>query len=171
MFLPTFSTQTETSKLAHCAAFCDAVSPFYSYSMFLCGIPRVKVMGTETDWMLFKNNLQNLKRIFPTKEEWIDGILSIDFISNDPEFWKGILTMERCGSGSQEEVQGWITKFFINKPKFALPQNFSTHVSEVSYKNISNKKDYIMFLGLFSSKIESGYLIPDYSMIINDVTK
>ena len=168
IFLPEFSTHTESSRLAHSAAFCDAVSPFYNYSMFLYGIPRVRVMGTGRDWEMLRENLEKLKAIFSTKASWLDGIIGINFMSTDPEFWKAMLALDRCGSGSQFEVNGWITKFFMERPRFALPENFSAHVSEVNYRNVSTKKNYVMFSGLFSSRVSDGYLIPDYSMVINE---
>lgn len=68
--------------------------------------------------------------------------------------------------GSQFTIDRWITKFFIEKPKFALECNFSTHVSEVNYKNLANEKEYVLFSGLFSSKIVGDYLEPQFSMII-----
>lgn len=168
IFLPQFSTQTEQSNLAHCAAFCDAVSPFYHYGMYLCDIPKFKIRGSREDWHLFHTNLEKLKLIFPTKTEWLNEIIKLDFTSTDVDFWKNCFKMKRCGSGSQFTIDGWITKFFVEKPSFALECNFSTHVSEVNYKNLANKKEYVMFSGLFSSKIVDDYLEPQFSMIINE---
>lgn len=167
-FLPQFSTQTEQTELAHCAAFCDAVSPFYNYGMYLCNIPKIKVLGTTVDWQLFKLNLEKLKVIFTTKIEWLNEIIKIDFLSTDVDFWKGFFRQTRCGSGSQYIIDGWITKLFMEIPSFALENNFSSHVSEVQYKNLANEKEYTMFSGLFSSKIEDDYLVPQFSMIINE---
>jgi len=49
LFLPTFSTETEMSRMASLAALLETCSPYYNYMMILCGHPRVKLLGTTED--------------------------------------------------------------------------------------------------------------------------
>jgi len=60
-FSATFSTTTFESNLALRAAFCDAMSTFYQYNTYRCGIPRVRILGllssfkwtvNHSDWWL-----------------------------------------------------------------------------------------------------------------------
>ncbi|MDA1281002.1 MAG: DUF4419 domain-containing protein, partial [Chloroflexi bacterium] len=48
-FLPEFTTTTRRARSARYAAFCDAMSVYYNYSMYMCGIPAVHVKGTHED--------------------------------------------------------------------------------------------------------------------------
>lgn len=50
LFLPTFTTSTETSRLAALAAFLETCSPYYNYMMLACGHPAVRLAGTHDDW-------------------------------------------------------------------------------------------------------------------------
>jgi len=181
MFLPKFTTETDNTQFAHSAVFCDAVSPFYNYMMFACDIPKITVKGTKEDWDRFSLNLHRLKEIFVTDEQtkWFNKIIKIvtkihgDFVYNklNPEFWKDMFRIERCGSGGQREVHGWITDFFltIDEHGSRMPHNFNSHIAEVEYINITTEKKFKLFSGLFQSNIENEYLIPEYGYVVNQM--
>jgi|CXWL01.1.fsa_nt_gi hypothetical protein len=182
-FIPKFSTSTELSQFVFKAAFADAVSPYYSYGMKLCGIPKVKILGCADDWKLFQKNISLLKGIldksdmieyFKGVSEGIDNISTIYNLNTASipaiqTIWKQFFKAEECGSGSQYVIDGWITKFFkhYNKDSGVLDVNdFSTCVSIVNYKNLDTDKIFNLYAGLFTSKENEGFLEPDFGYFV-----
>lgn len=120
MFLPEFSTTTEGAALAFKAAFADAMSPYYDYSMLMCGIPRVKVLGEENDWNEVIKNIESFGEVIALPEyfEKVTGLaerIKENISEPDTEFWKDIFRLDRCGSGGQTEVRGWINDLLIDR--------------------------------------------------------
>lgn len=172
-FFPEFSTQTERSVWAYNAAFADMCSPYYNYCMLMCGFPSIDVRGTHDDWNNLYQSWQNLKDIVPGKwHKQVSAILS-DIYSNldSASFWKGMFRLDRCGSGGQVEVSGWWAKLFMTQPDVAYPENYAPHVSIVSYTQLNLKKDYEMRVGLFFSKQEEEFLVPDYGYVVHEKLK
>ncbi len=178
-FFPAFSTNTNASIFAQRATFADAMSPFYNYSMYCCGITKVKILGGEDDWNLIIDHLSWMKTsMFDNNEticNYIDKLVpSIEDIIHSLQepnagFWKNIFRLERCGSGGQVEVKGWIQNFYLKKPSPGYIHNYPTCVSYVKYKNLTTNKNFELVSGLFSSKEEEGYLMPEYGYLITEV--
>ena len=171
-FLPNFTTTTELSHFAFSAAFADAVSPYYNYMMFMCGFPKIRLEGEVDDWKKMKNSLSNLKRHFAALNDYfdrvnghIDNVVAV-LITNDASVFKTILSMERCGSGSQYTVEGWIKDFFVKEIDFAQTTNFPSCVSNVQYKNLDTDTDYEMKVGLLSSNVVDGFLVPEFGYAV-----
>ena len=172
-FIPEFTTTGEAEIHAHNCAFADMVSPYYNYSMYLCGFPKVRVEGTQEDWEKFMNHIDGLGEImeFDFITEYLvkvaDNIEQIlDSVKGEDrsEFFTNIFSLERCGSGSQVEVNGWITDFYVNQPQVPYLENFSAGYSKVDY-TVINVGEYCLFSGLFCSEDINGYLIPIFSRI------
>jgi len=169
-----FSTVTDSSKFGFSTAFLDAVSPYYNYSMYLCGYNKIKVLGTLDDYILIKSGLERLSDIFngTTMISYIDRCVSVidDVIKNfeDKNFWGEIFSIKNCGSGHQEEVVGWFSKLFDKKPRPGYVGNFNSHISTVEYENITTGRSFIMSSGILSSVIEDEYLVPDFNFYINE---
>jgi hypothetical protein len=182
--LPKFSTSTELSELANGIAFCDMASPFFNYSTYLCGIPRLKILGTKEDWVLFRNSLNETKAIFDKVDNdqmvahylnkvWgtIGKIIDVFEESVDVDFFKSIFEVTPCGSGHQEEISGWITNFFMTVPETAYVENFLTCVSRMQYKNIETQRHFRLSVGLFASKFEDDFLVPEYGEFIEELSE
>ena len=177
-FLPSFSTSDNNSFLANCASFADMVSPYYNYSMYMCGISKVRIDGTLEDWELFNQNLAKMVELFPTYTSYFNNVSDrinsiIESYSDENlhtmsnvEFFRNIFELERCGSGGQVEVKGWIKDFFIETPRVGYIENYSSCVSKVEYKNLSTNESFKMYSGLFSSKIVSDYLEPMFGYMV-----
>lgn len=180
IFIPQFSTSTVSSSFAFKAAFADAMSPYYNYMMFLCGIPKVKIMGDVEDWTKLNSGIDKLKSLLNKDEEIIKYFDRIQNISKlilenletpSANFWKGMFSLERCGSGGQVDVKGWIVDMYIKKPRPAYVNNFPTNAAKVSYKLLNTGQEFELKSGIFSSNIEEGFLIPDFGYIINEIKK
>lgn len=177
-FLPEFSTSTPSSSLAFKAAFADAVSPYYNYMMFLCGIPKVQIQGTSEDWSKLSEGVDKLKGLLNKDENimaYFDRVKNIsESIINNLEtpsvdFWKNMFSLKNCGSGSQVEVKGWIADMYIKTPRPAYINNYPTNVAKVPYTFINTGQKFELKYGLLSSNIEDGFLVPDFGFIINEL--
>jgi hypothetical protein len=170
-FFPEFSTRTPRSFHAFQAAFCDICSPYYNYMMYCCDIPMVDVRGTLDDWKNLSDKWEGLAKIIGVSD-WTakvsDVLCALVMHFNDKAFWKKIFLLERCGSGHQTEVSGWFSDFFRTQPRVRYAENFSPHVSLVKYKQLNTNKEYEMSVGLFGSALEDGFMVPDFSFVVNE---
>jgi len=182
-FLPSFTTSNLESEMAFNAAFCEMSSPFYNYSMYLCGISKVKVYGTHEDWNKIVLLIEKIKEIMLSLKGGIDKDLENYFsriinitksiVTNlredSQDFWKNIFELERCGSGGQVEVKGWFRDFYYILPSVKYVENFSSSISKVSYTYLPTGQKYELSYGLFSSNISQDYLDPEFGYIINEI--
>lgn len=178
IFLPSFSTSNARSTLAKYAAFCDMVSPYYDYSMYCCGIPFVRVDGTKEDygqlldsWLKIYGILRKVNGADFEVFKWATRITTL--LSNistnltNSSFWQKMFYLERCGSGSDTEVRGWWKDFYRETPSVGYVENYSTHISNVSYKYLPTQQNYIMKSGLLFSKLEGeGILVPEFGRVV-----
>lgn len=170
-----FTTSTDRSRFVLMGTFADMASPFYNYSMLLCGITKVDMRGTEEDWMKLYLKWKDLRQYFPAESEYFDevamGLHELVKLPSRPlderkNILKGMFYLERCGSGSDKEVCGWIADFFKKKPSPAYLENFPSNVSVVEYKELSTGFKFQMNLGLFSSNIQDGFLVPSFAFVV-----
>jgi hypothetical protein len=174
-FIPVFSESTEDYRLAAMTAFADMTSPYYNYSMYLCGLSAVHLEGTVEDWQKLKVHWGMIRHIIGERDGYFAGVEGIidqiinQFDSPSPEFWNSMFRLERCGSGSQVEVEGWITEFFTSKPRPAYTKNFSSNIAEITYKQIDTQKRYKMQRGLFESTVEGQMLRPSFGCTVEEL--
>jgi len=162
LLFPEFSTNTEMSIEVIQAMFCDMASPYYSYSMFCCGIPKIKLLGEKKDWENLQTSWNKLIKIFETDTlhaygEKVNVILdkiNATFTSPDgnADFWKDIFTQKNVGSGGELTIDGWITELFVTKHSFAKITNFTATHGIVSYTQLQSKKEFCRIYGGFDMK-------------------
>jgi len=179
LFLPTFSTETEMSRMASLAAFLETCSPYYNYMMITCGHSRVKLLGTPEDWEAIVSRLDRLEleiagcpnsplpkwistTMLPTAtklREALDG--------KNEDWFREIFTEQRCGSGGQKTVDGWFSRLFMKQPKgMREVTNFPTHVTKVPYKTLPSETEWNLCFGLFhSNRDDEGFMVPDFSWV------
>ena len=177
-FIPEFSTGSRLSRMAIASAFCEAVSPYYSYSVYLCGIPSIVVLGTVEDWEKIAESCNDIGAILPGASSYLKNtaVIAKDIADQVEhglklDFWKGIFNLKRCGSGSQVEVEGWIRRLYMSKPSPAFTSNFPTHITRVPFDvkgaGSATCGDYILSCGLFTSTVFDGLLVPEFGWILN----
>jgi hypothetical protein len=172
-FLPDFSTDTIVSKMSMSIAFCDMVSPYYNYGTLMCGIPTVEIGGTREDWNLLLANLDKIRTLFTGKmndyllrcDTTVRFMLDATIKKTGPAFLSQIIKLERCGSGSDEEISGWILDF-VNMPKdkyTPMLKNVHQHVSKMEYKNLETQRTFELYTGIFYSEPKGNVLVPCYN--------
>lgn len=164
-FFPKFTTDDDMSMIANNVAFLDMVSPYYNYFMLLCGIPKVKVLGTDEDWTWFMFYLGKLSALLEEASGYLIGVANrVAQIAENTCDFSNMFSLEKCGSGSQVEISGWIRDFFIEQPEVPYPENFVPCISKIDYKNLNDGgKEYRLYAGLFTSVVEDGYLVPSFN--------
>lgn len=179
IFVPKFSTSTEKSRLAILGSFLETCSPYYSYGMLACGIPSIRIEGTQNDWTLFSVKLLKLANIFKTHNKvymWLmSDVLTVvsnicDIMTNgddNKEWLSKIFAQEPCGSGSQYHIDGWITNLYLYKPDYPREAyKFNKHISKVPYTHLGSGSEYKLCFGLTHSNFDNaGFLVPDFSMV------
>lgn len=173
LYFPEFGL-TKNSAYAFYATFCDLCSPYYNYSMYLCGFPLIDIKGTINDWKTLKEHWDKLKLIVNENEKWKNNVSSVldNIIKNfaNQEWWKTIFSLKKCGSGHQTTVLGWFSSLFHTQPKVLYSENFSAHLSTIKYKQLDTNKDYETCMGLFNSIQSDEFMVPSFSFINYDVT-
>lgn len=166
-FFPEFSTDTDKAIIANYTVFLDMVSPYYNYGMFLCGIPKIKILGRTEDWDALGAACVRVWEAIPEFETYLNTVLDrVNDIIDDEADFSELFKLQRCGSGGQVEVEGWIRDFYIEQPRVNYPENFIPCISKIDYKNYNeNGKEYRLFAGLFVSQVEDDYLVPEFENI------
>lgn len=179
ILFPELSIQSEESVAMIQALFCEMASPYYSYSMMMCGLPEIKVLGTIDDWKTIRtnfnklfdllNNCYDFKNYPSTVETVLNNIIN-SFKSSQQDsisFWKDIFTEKNIGSGSQREINGWITHFLIVQQKPLKLENFTNTIGYVRYKNLDSGKHYMSIHGGFDYDLdEEEFAVLRYSKYI-----
>lgn len=180
-FLPEFSTTDERGRVALAASFCDAVSPYYNYMMLACGIPKFRIEGTEADWVKMFDSFTNVAHLLKKVDDGyvleVQDILAkiIRSVSGkmteaeSKEFWNDMFWTERCGSGSQTTLHGWVTKLFMKKPDLATLENWPSQKAIVEYTCLEqdgSHSKYAACFGLFSSDLVDGVLVPKFGNVV-----
>jgi hypothetical protein len=183
-YLPTFSTTTLNSRFAHYAAFCDAVSPYYDYCMFMCGFPAIKILGTIDDYVRLAEAWRQLPKLlvaqapafFAQAQKVLEELVvalhgargETDIGKEAAREWFGtIFAAKKCGSGHQTEVNGWITKLQRKQPKGPrYASNFEPQIAKVEYNELTTNREFVMLYGLFSSELVDGVAIPTFAPLV-----
>eukprot|EP00493_Phyllostaurus_siculus_P009083 UN09196 len=98
----------------------DAMKSYFSYKVrTMCGIPKVKLLGTLNDWKQLKKSVQDLKEY--KLGWWVDKLIPVmdQFIKTyegkgfDKHFWGSVYKRHSTfGSGATTTADGWITLMF-----------------------------------------------------------
>jgi hypothetical protein len=165
LLFPQFSTNTEITTEVLQAIFCDIASPYYNYSMFCCGIPAIKLLGTQEDWQNLQHSWNKLIAIFDTstmkeyrtKVDNILGQINSTFTTPDgnAKFWMDIFTQKNVGSGGELTIDGWITELFVKKHSFAKITNFTSTHGIVTYTKVETKCEFYRIYGGFDMTKDS----------------
>ncbi|MCX4734284.1 DUF4419 domain-containing protein [Streptomyces sp. NBC_01363] len=154
LFQPTFSTTTSGDATAALVALMDVVSPYYRFQWFsLCGIPRIRLEGSDRDWRLLAARVRELEGWFEGLRPWFEALHPVlDAIGAtasgwgaDQDFWRSLYKWESASGG--DRVTGWITAFFAHRytddgpvPRKSFgagttaEEEFPSHLSRVPFR-------------------------------------
>ncbi|MFE0515764.1 DUF4419 domain-containing protein [Streptomyces sp. NPDC058964] len=154
LFQPAFSTTTPADATAALVALMDVVSPYYRFRwVSLCGIPRIRLEGTDRDWRRLAGRVRELEGWFEGLRPWFAALHPVlEAISAAAsgwgvveEFWRSLYKWESASGG--DRVTGWITAFFAHRytddgpvpkrsfgPGTAAEDDFPSHVSRVPFR-------------------------------------
>ena len=178
IFIPELSTLDDASRIALYAALADGVSPYYSYSTYMCGIPEVRVTGTREDWnMLLSCTAQIASAFFavglPKAVEYMIRVgdvlekISASFETPDVDFWKDIFTSKNVGSGSELKINGWITQLFFVQHDLKKIENYMSNLAIVDYVNKDTGRKFRGVYGPFNQvRTEDGFIKASYGSVI-----
>lgn len=126
------STCGPLEQIAMNVALMSASSPYYELKFrTLCGIPRIKLHGTVSDWDSIYVKTQALQQLLvpldPTLKPWFEGVLSILTRirqtlegADQRSFWEEIYKI-RGGSGG-DKITGWFLQLYL----FQMQKDYRT---------------------------------------------
>jgi hypothetical protein len=168
-FLPEFSTSNSMCNLAMNVAFCDMVSPYYSYGTFMCGFPKVRIEGTKDDWALIQDKLNILSGLFSGNlSAYLKRCLNVveNIVSATKEgnatLFKNMVKLQKCGSGSQYEMSGWIMQLLYKCDHPTQLEGLPPHYTHMDYTNMETERKFSLYCGVFYSTIDGDFLLPEY---------
>ena len=181
-----FSTQPNHFKQVLGITFADMATPYYDYSTTRCGIPRVIVLGEQTEWNNLYLTIRELCSILEPHSKVMKLYLNrtietifelIQAVSNnDIDFFEKMFIYgddpHKCLSGHDDVfVKGWLRNlyvgYFYNNKHYGWPnliRKFPSHLNVLPYFDKDNKKYCVYMCGLSSSKIINDYLFPEYNI-------
>lgn len=167
-FLHDFTTTGDAERLAQSANFADIVSPYYSYWVYGCGIPFVLKLGEDSDWETIKNNWRFLSEFLSIDSRYARNVQSVlNNLSGEAPAFDEMFRLEKCGSGSEAEIFGWITDLFYKQPDSVRKVcNFSSQIAKVPYLYLPTDTNYELHSGLFQSVLENDLLVPEFHYIV-----
>ncbi len=171
LIVPNFSTKDKNSEFAFKAAFLDAVSPFYYYGVMYCGYNKIKILGEQKDYLLISETLTKITEIIPNFNEYNKKVKSTinEIIHNwdNIDYWKEICKTET--NYGRKIVDGWFKNFYMLKDNKHYNDHamvdFPEHLTKVDYSDELGN-EYSLYVGILSSKLENGYLIPSFNKIV-----
>lgn len=182
VLFPSFSTlKTNYDRHLH-NLFLDMSSPYYSYSMFCCGIRSIKLDGNLSDWELLNDHCIKLFEIFDLSnsdikdtafDAWKSNVLMIasNMIKSfknptDVSWMSDIFTQRNIGSGPELSIDGWISDLYYFQPTIKKIENFSTDIAVVEYKNTTTQKEHALVSGGLSYAIVNDFIELQYKEFI-----
>lgn len=180
LFLPEFSTTTPDVRLARYIAFCDLCSPYYNYGTKLCGFPSIRFEGIDRDWdklltalghmastvfLQHKDTHHYLMRAHKCAQAMVNAVAQ-----ENATYLNKMLTLKKCGSGSEYEMSGWILDLLFNSKQNARLEGLPPHISKMQYVNMETKRKFILFTGLTESELQGDMLVPRYGQYVIEVT-
>lgn len=182
VLFPQFSTNTPEATGVVQAIFCDMASPFYNYSMYLCGIPAIKLLGTQADWELLLSAWNNFGNLFDTSniKDYVKTssiilqqiIATFEHPTQNADFWKDIFTQKNVGSGGDLIIDGWILKLFMSEREVNKIQNFNCTYGILRYKQLQTGKEYFCIHGGFTTEKDSeDFYQLQYGSVVFEIIK
>lgn len=170
-FVPQFPNQPPMYRESMYGLFADMVQEYYGCMILSCSIPKIRVLGSDGDWMALLDTVKSVNAFFTAKCVTVDyltrstsAIFEMIANLNNAEYWKNFFSVERCGSGSQEQIGGHVLKLLGRKGTY-LVHDLPDMISRFPfvYAPGGSTKDMNFVSGVFFSQLDDdGYLVPEY---------
>lgn len=178
LFIPELESVDPMARTAMYAAFADGVQHYYEYMTFLCGIPKLRLVGPKSDWTKLMLTSCTLSELF-AEIGYAQVALYLEKVSRlfnrmldvfnqvDVEFWRDIYTHKNVGSGGELDITGWITQFFMGDQRGKRLESFLTSVAIVPYTSLETGIEYRGVYGGFKREVLSdGFIKTGYAQLI-----
>ena len=173
-FVPRFPSEPIHYAESMYGLFADMVQEYYGCMILGCSIPKVRLLGTDEDWISLMDATRKINAYFEAKgvkSEYLTKASSAIFEMitnlNNAQYWSTFFHVVRCGSGSQEEVRGHVMKL-VNRSGTTLVHDLPEMISRYPFKYLPNHdgpkgEDMNFVSGVFYSSLDTeGILVPEY---------
>lgn len=118
---PNFSTTTEKDKVVACISIMATLKNYFNYrGGFLCGLPRVTLLGKVEDWIQLRSKIDRLKDFDVDNQmnDWhyllakvMDELVKSAQGNDCTDFWDRVIKERAYGSGGDRIITGWASVF------------------------------------------------------------
>ena len=184
VMLPKFTTLTNESAVALLVAFMDTASSYYHYKVnTMCGIPKIRLIGTLNDWQLLGIHTEELRKMFPGLKSYFERLIptlrQVILSAHgqiDVEFWESMYKHKMNSGG--DLVNGWVTTLlahWLNRDEKLEPipgeiiemdkipaSGFPAHITKVPFvwKYFNQDIPMLFTSGVFGVELVDGFLTP-----------
>lgn len=115
-----FSTSGITEQTVFAGTLMETMKHYFEYKMFfMCGIPKIYLLGTVEDYEKIIHRIDQLAAIMPDFRWFLDRIrkrmVTIGETAKgkipEDKFWSTMIFQERMGSGGETIMTGWLADF------------------------------------------------------------
>jgi len=115
-----FSTSGITEKTAFAGTLMETMKHYFEYKfVFLCGIPKIYLLGTVEDYEKIVDRIDQLAEIMSDFHWFLHRIrkrmIRIGETAKgkiqDDDFWSKMIFQEQMGSGGETKMTGWLADF------------------------------------------------------------
>lgn len=141
------------------------MSAYYSYFNTLCGIPRIRVLGTKQDWVELEEKVKHWReKVFVGQADVAAFLKKAQEMIHDihtrrePSFWESMFAINHCHSGHTDVVEGWIVRMY--RKGYAHKRggklfwegddyyNYDSHISTITWQNLETEQSYSLHSGM-----------------------
>ncbi|KAJ3119873.1 hypothetical protein HK098_005085 [Nowakowskiella sp. JEL0407] len=182
--MPNFTTTTVNDQIVGSVVFMASMKSYFTYGMrFLCGIPKIQILGEKRDWDEIRKRIKKLAEFGEICQQWAESLDSVlvnfcDAFDGkvDTAFWQRICCIF-SGSGSST-VSGWITVFSAfsadgkwrgtGMPSMTLGKTIPGYVQvDLEIDDNGNKFEATMFAGHTGFTVHDDvYIAPKFNWAV-----
>ena len=140
--VPQFSTTGADERLVFELSLMACLETYFDFDVAaVCGIPRITLLGTQSDWEGLYAKVAQWRQAYPGLEWWLDHLLPVlqafaeaaaGKAAENVDFWRRIYKAPTAAHyGGDPRVTGWINVFFPYLESFdSVPSENPDDVSE-----------------------------------------
>lgn len=178
LFCPQFSDSSDKVREATAACFCEAMESYFEYQSYMCGLAKVRVVGTSDDWALAAKTCERLGAIFTGAEAQLNAqawlYRHIWLSRSDPAQLKRLFRIDICSSAHDTMTGELVTLYNLTADIKrsaddlpVAPHDALTESARIEIQDNENDATFYKRYAVLASDLENGYLVPRMNCVVH----